>query len=125
MNISRLTGTDISLNGPAQKIFTRISRHTNVKDTVVEIWRRVHFLVAEAEGAVSCLNHFTLSSSRALIGTLRAGGTTAIAAGVVSCHLPRCSKLTWSGDYCSRWGAEVITLISIEVSTKSTCFSSV
>lgn len=116
-SISSLTGTDICLNGSAQKILAVISRHAYIKHTVIEIWCRVHLLMAQAEGAIGCLNHLTLSSSRLFIGTLWAGGATPITAGVVSCHFPSCPKLIWSGDYLSRWGEEVIIWISIEVST--------
>lgn len=123
-SISRLTGTDICLNGPAQEILTSTSRHAHIKHAVVEIWCRVHMIMAEAEGAIGCLNYLTLSSSRLFIGTPLARGTTPTTAGVVSCHLPSCPKLIWIGDYCSRRGEEVIIWFSIKVSTQSACFIS-
>lgn len=124
LNIGRLTGTDVCLNCPAQKILAPISRKTNIKDAVIEVWCWVHLLMAETERAISCSDHFTLSSGRLFISTLWAGGTTPITAGVVALYLPRCSKLIWRGDYCSCWGAEVVTSIPIKVSTKSTSLSS-
>ena len=107
LDIDRLAGTDICFNGPAQKIIT--SRHTNIKHAVTEIWCWIHFIMAEAEGPVGCLNNFTLSSGRSIIVALWAGGATSITAGVVSRNLPGCPKIIWSGDWCSIWGEELIT----------------
>ncbi len=122
LNISRLTGTNISLNGPAQEILVLISRHTHIKYTVCEIWVWVHLLVAEAEGAIRCLNHRTLSFGRQLISTFWAGGTTPITAGVIARDFPSSPKLIHTSDNHTRWGFKLIIWISIEVSTKSTCF---
>lgn len=122
-NISRLTGSNICFKSPAKEVMTSISCHTHVKHTVVEIWCTVHLIVAETEGAISCLDHLTLISSGLFIGTSRTWWAASITAGVVSWDLPGSPKFIWRCDCYSRWGVEVIIWISIEVSTKSTCFS--
>lgn len=125
LNICRLTGADISLNGPAQKVLVSVSSNTHIKHTVIEIWIWVHLLMAEAQRTICSLNHLTLSSGRLLISTPRAGGTTAVTASVVSCHFPRCSKLGGSGNCLSGRGVEIIILISIEIPTQPTRLSTV
>lgn len=123
-NISRMTGSNISFKSPAKEVMALTSCHTHVKHTVIEIWCRVHHLMAETEGAISCPDHFTLISSRLFIGASRTWCATAMTAGVVAWHLPGLTKLIWRCDCYSRWGVEVIIWIPIEVSTKSACFSS-
>ncbi|MEQ2202124.1 hypothetical protein XENOCAPTIV_024820, partial [Xenoophorus captivus] len=124
LDISRLTGTDVRFKSPAQKITASISRHTYIKDAVTEIRCWIHLLVAEAEGAISCLNHLTLGPGRLVIVALWTGRATAITGGIVPRNLPGCPEIICSVDHCSTWGVEVIILISIEVSTKSTHYSS-
>lgn len=100
LNISRLAGTDIGLNGHAQKLFTS---NAHVEHTVVKIWCWLHLLVTRAEGALSCPDDLTLGSSGLVVGALGAGGAAAITTAVVPWYLPSCPKLRHRRDCESRW----------------------